>query len=394
MNQRCYYQILEISKTSSEGEIKKAYRKLAMRYHPDRNPDDSQAEDKFKEAAEAYEILSNPQKRQAYDQFGHAGVSGGQGAGAGGFGGGGFSDFGDIFGDIFGGGGFSGQRGPQAGEDLQYELDLSLEDAVSGTNVDIRIPTQNQCGACTGTGAEKGSDVQTCPTCQGQGQVRMQQGFFAVQRTCPACHGQGKIIKTPCKTCRGEGITHGHKTLAVKIPAGVDTGDRIRIQGEGEAGETGAPKGDLYVRIRVKKHKIFQRDGNTLYCELPLSFVTAALGGSIEVPSLNGRASLKIPAGTQSGQRFKLSEKGVKSVRSSRVGDMVVQIHIETPVKLTSEQKGLLKSFEESLQGKHYKQHSPKEHGFFNSVKSFFTGEDDKKTAKKNNKKDNNEPWN
>ena len=386
MSKRDYYEVLGVSKTASEGEIKKAYRKLAMRYHPDRNPDNAEAEDKFKEASEAYEILSDAQKRQAYDQFGHAGVDGS--AGQGGFGGGGFADFGDIFGDIFGGGFGGGHRGPQPGNDLQYELEVSLEDAVAGTNVDIRIPTKEVCDSCEGSGAEPGSDVQTCPTCGGSGQVRVQQGFFAVSRTCPNCHGTGKIVKNPCKSCRGEGYKHSHKTLSVKIPAGVDNGDRIRLQGEGEAGEPGAPHGDLYVRIRVKDHAIFQRDGNTLYCELPLSFASATLGGSIDVPTLNGKASLKIPAGTQSGQRFKLAGKGVKSVRSARVGDMIVQVHIETPVKLTQEQKDLLKAFDESLQGKHHKQHSPKEHNFFDSVKNFFTGEDDDK----NDKKDG--PWN
>lgn len=388
MSKRDYYEVLELSKTASEAEIKKAYRKMAMRYHPDRNPDNKEAENKFKEASEAYEILSDAQKRQAYDQFGHAGVDGS--AGRGGFGGGGFADFGDIFGDIFGGG-FGGgrQRGPQAGADLQYELEVSLEDAVAGTTVDIRIPTKEECDACHGTGAEPGSDVQVCPTCHGQGQVRVQQGFFTVQTTCPTCHGAGKIVKNPCKKCRGEGYTKTSKTLSVKIPAGVDNGDRIRLQGEGEIGEKGAPRGDLYVRIRVKEHKIFERDGNTLYCELPLAFTTAALGGAIDVPTLNGKASLKIPAGTQSGQRFKLSGKGVKSVRTSHVGDMIVQVSVETPVKLTEEQKEILRSFEASLQGKHHKQHSPKEHSFFDSVKSFFTGEDDKKD---DDKKDG--PWN
>lgn len=389
MSKRDYYEVLGVAKTASEGEIKKAYRKLAMKYHPDRNPDDKASEDKFKEASEAYEVLSDAQKRSAFDQFGHAGVDGN--AGQGGFGGGGFADFSDIFGDIFGGGGggFGGRRGPQPGEDLQYELEISLEDAVAGTEVDIRIPTKDICDACDGTGAEPGSEVETCSTCGGHGQVRMQQGFFSVSRTCPTCHGTGKIIKSRCRKCSGEGYTHSHKTLSVNIPAGVDNGDRIRIQGEGEAGEKGAPHGDLYVRIRVKQHPIFKRDGNTLYCELPLSFPSAALGGSIEVPTLNGRANLKVPAGTQSGQRFKLSGKGVKSVRSARVGDMIVEVNIETPVKLTQEQKDLLVAFEESLQGKHHKQHSPKAHSFFDSVKSFFTGEDDKE------RKDKKEgPWN
>lgn len=385
MSKRDYYEVLGVSKTASEGEIKKAYRKMAMKFHPDRNPGDAESETKFKEASEAYEVLSDAQKRAAYDQFGHDGLEGG---GRGGFGGGqGFGGFGDIFEDLFGGGGFGGgRRGPQPGNDLQYELKISLEEAVSGTTVDIRIPTKEICDECDGTGAKSSSDVQTCDTCGGVGQVRMQQGFFSVNTTCPTCHGSGKKIKNPCKKCHGEGYVQDNKTLSVKIPAGVDTGDRIRLQGEGEAGEAGAPKGDLYVRVNVKEHKVFQRDGNTLYCEVPLSFAKAALGGEIDVPTLGGKANLKIPAGTQSGQRFKLSGKGVKSVRSSQIGDMVVRVHIETPVKLTNRQKELLEEFEESLQGKHHKQHSPKAHSWFDSVKSFFTGDEDK-----NNKDD---PWN
>ena len=372
MSKKCYYEVLSVTKTASGPEIKKAYRKLAMKFHPDRNPGDHTAEDKFKEAATAYEVLSDAQKRQAYDQFGHAGVDGS--AGQGGFGGGGFSDFGDIFGDIFGGGGR--RRGPQPGQDLQYEVNLTLEEAVAGKELDVRIPTKDVCEKCEGTGAEAGSSADTCHTCQGTGQVRTQQGFFAVAQTCPTCHGQGKIIKSPCKSCRGEGYKHSNKNLTIKIPAGVNTGDRIRVQGEGEAGELGAPKGDLYVSIRVKKHAIFQRDDNTLYCEMPLSFPTAALGGELEVPTLNGKTILKIPAGTQSGQRFKMAGKGVKSVRSARVGDMIVQVQIETPVKLTKEQKKLMEQLRESLTGKHHKQHSPKESSFFDSVKSFFTSDD------------------
>jgi molecular chaperone DnaJ len=379
MSKRDYYEVLGVAKTASEGELKKAYRKLAMKYHPDRNPDNKEAEDMFKEASEAYEVLSDAQKRATYDQFGHAGLDG-QGGGHGGFGGGGFGGFGDIFDDLFGGGGgFGGRRGPRSGNDLQYDLSISLEDAVAGTTVDIRIPTKEVCSSCDGTGAASSADVKTCSTCGGAGQVRMQQGFFAVNTTCPTCHGAGKEITKPCSSCRGEGYIHDHKTLSVKIPAGVDNGDRIRLQGEGEAGEPGAPNGDLYVRISVKQHKVFERDGNTLYCEVPLSFAKAALGGEIDVPTLGGKASLKIPAGTQSGQRFKLSGKGVKSVRSSALGDMIVRVHIETPVKLTSRQKALLEEFEESLQGKHHKQHSPKAHSWFDSVKSFFTGDDDDK---------------
>jgi molecular chaperone DnaJ len=388
MSKRDYYEILSVAKTASEAEIKKAYRKLAMKFHPDRNPDDPDADHKFKEATQAYEVLSDSKKRAAYDQFGHAGVEGNQGGGgfSGGFGG---ADFGDIFGDIFGGG--FGRRGPQAGDDMQYDLEISLEDAVNGAEVDIRIPREEDCDSCHGSGAEPGTSAQTCPTCGGEGQVRIQQGFFSVARTCPTCHGRGKIIKSPCKKCNGRGTLTKHKTLSVKIPAGVDNGDRIRLQGEGGMGEPGAPRGNLYVRMRVKSHAIFERDGDTLFCELPVSFVTATLGGEMEVPTLNGKARLKIPSGTQSGQRFKLSGKGVKSVRSSRVGDLICQVNIETPVNLTSEQKELLKAFDASLQGKQAHTHSPKSHSFFDAVKSFFTGDDDKADEKSKDKKD---PWN
>ena len=378
---RCYYEVLQVSKTASETEIKKAYRKLAMKFHPDRNPDNPEAEEKFKEINEAYDVLSDAQKRSAYDQFGHAGVDASSG-GAGGFGGG-FGNFSDIFSEFFGGG---FQRGPQPGNDLQYELSITLEEAVNGTTVDIRIPVREICEACHGTGAESGSALETCATCGGQGQVQIQQGFFAIAQTCPTCQGSGKIIKQKCKKCYGEGYLNQHKTLSVKIPAGIDSGDRIRLAGEGEAGEPGAPRGDLYVRIRVKPHEIFQREGNTLFCELPISFTKVALGGTIEVPTLGGRAELKIPAGTQSGQRFKLAGKGVKSVRSNRVGDLIVQVQVETPVKLTSEQKALLEQLEASLEGKPHK-HSPQSHSFLDKVKAFFTGDEQEK------KTNNEEPW-
>jgi molecular chaperone DnaJ len=383
MSKRDYYEILAVARNATEQDIKKAYRKLAMKYHPDRNPDDPDADTKFKDATEAYEVLSDQQKRAAYDQFGHAGVQGG--AQGGGYGGAGFGDaFSDIFGDIFGGGGF-GRRGPRAGDDMQYDLEITLEQAVNGTEVDIRIPYEDNCDACGGSGAEPGTTAQTCHTCGGEGQVRIQQGFFSVARTCPTCHGRGKIIKSPCKKCQGEGIVTKHKTLSVKIPAGVDSGDRIRLQGEGGMGEPGAPRGNLYVRVRVKRHTIFQRDGDSLFCAMPLSFATATLGGEIEVPSLSGKTRLKIPAGTQSGQRFKLAGKGVKSVRSSRVGDLICEVSIETPVKLTSEQKALLKAFDDSLHGKQA-EHSPKSHSFFDAVKAFFTSDDEAETLKKDKK--------
>lgn len=373
MSKRDYYEVLGLSRTASDDEIKRAYKKLAMKYHPDRNPDDASAEDKFKEVKEAYEILSDAQKRSAYDQFGHAGVDSSMGGGGfgGGFGGGGFGGgFGDIFSDIFGGG-RGGYAGPQPGDDLEYRLSLTLEQAVAGTKVDIKVPRRELCDSCHGSGAEAGSSVETCPTCGGHGKVRAQQGFFVVERPCHTCHGKGKIIKKPCKKCHGDGFVQTQKTLTVTIPAGVDDGDRIRLSGQGEAGDPGAPNGDLYVRISLQPHPIFQRQGDMLYCEMPLSFTTAALGGEIEVPTLDGRVNLKIPAGTQTGRKFKITGKGVKSVRSGRQGDLICQVHLETPVNLTSEQQELLRQFETSMSGK-AATHSPKSQTWFDSVKSFF----------------------
>ena len=336
MSKRDYYDVLGVSKNASEAELKKAYRRAAQKHHPDRNPDDKQAEESFKECKEAWEVLSDSQKRAAYDQFGHAGVdpSMGGGAGPGGAGfGGGFNDiFGDVFGDIFGGGRGGGGQRVYRGSDLRYNLDLSLEDAVAGTEVKIRIPTQVSCTECNGSGARKGSSPTQCTTCGGRGQVRMQQGFFSVQQTCPHCRGSGSIITDPCHKCHGKGRVSEHKTLSVKVPAGVDTGDRIRLAGEGEAGESGGPPGDLYVQIQVKEHPIFVREENHLYCEVPISFTTAALGGELEVPTLKGRVNLKIPAETQTGRMFRMRGKGVKPVRGGAVGDLICKVKVETPV--------------------------------------------------------------
>jgi molecular chaperone DnaJ len=366
MAKQDFYETLGVSRTATEAEIKKAYRRMAMKYHPDRNPDNADAEEHFKEAKEAYEILSNSQKRAAYDQFGHAGVD--QSAG-GRQGGGGFSDvFGDVFNDIFGGGG--GQQNYR-GADLRYHLDLSLEDAVAGTTEKIRIPVSVACKTCDGSGAKKGSQPVTCSTCGGHGQVRMQQGFFSVQQACPHCHGTGQMIKDPCNDCHGEGQVQEHKTLSVKVPAGVDTGDRIRLSGEGEAGAGGAGAGDLYVEVQVKRHDVFTRDGSNLFCDVPLSFVAATLGGDITVPTLSGKANLKVPEGTQTGQQFRLRAKGVKSVRGGPVGDLMCRVIVETPVKLSKKQKELLQEFEKTLQGSGSK-HSPKHSSWLDAVKKFF----------------------
>ena len=371
MSKRDYYEVLGVSKTATTLEIKKAYRKLAMKYHPDRNPG-KEAEEKFKEAKEAYEVLSDEQKRAAFDQFGHAGVDPAAGAGAGGFGGGSFSDiFGDVFGDIFGGGRSQGGPRAQRGADMGYNLELSLEEAVKGTTVKIRIPTLDTCEACGGSGAKKGSSPKTCGTCGGAGQVRMQQGFFIAQQTCPTCHGRGSVVDDPCAQCHGQGRVKKHKTLSVDVPAGVDSGDRIRLAGEGEAGELGGPPGDLYVQIAVKEHPIFQREDANLYCEVPIAFTTAALGGELEVPTLEGKVNLKIPAGTQTHKLFRIRGKGVKPVRGGAVGDLLCRVVLETPVHLSNEQKELLERLDESLRGGGSK-HSPNTHSWLDGVKKFF----------------------
>ncbi|MEZ8144512.1 molecular chaperone DnaJ [Enterovibrio norvegicus FF-33] len=375
MSKRDFYEVLGVSRDASERDIKKAYKRLAMKYHPDKNPGDETATDKFKEVKLAYEILTDAQKRAAYDQYGHAAFE--QGGGGGGFGGGGnadFSDiFGDVFGDIFGGGGRrGGQARAQRGADLRYNMELTLEEAVRGVSKEIDVPTYVSCDPCGGSGAKPGSSPQTCGTCHGQGQVQMRQGFFAVQQTCPTCHGRGKIIKDPCDSCHGQGRVQKTKTLSVKIPAGVDTGDRIRLTGEGEAGEYGAPAGDLYVQVHVRDHHIFTRDGNNLYCEVPVSFTMAALGGEVEVPTLDGRVSLKVPTETQTGRMFRMRGKGVQSVRGGGLGDLICKLVVETPVNLSNKQKELLREFEETLGGSAAKKHKPKSEGFFDGVKKFF----------------------
>ena len=374
MSNRDYYEILGVQKNASDAELKKAYKRLAMKFHPDRNQDNKEeSEAKFKEAKEAYDILSDAQKRAAYDQFGHAGVNQSAGMGGAGAGGGSFSDiFGDVFGDIFGGagGGHGGQR-VYRGADLRYNLELDLEEAVRGTTVNIRVPTYVACDECGGSGAKKGTSPTTCTTCGGHGQVRMQQGFFSLQQTCPRCQGTGKMISDPCGKCHGQGRVEKNKTLSVKVPAGVDNGDRIRLSGEGEAGENGGPAGDLYVQVSVREHKIFQRDANDLYCEVPIAITTATLGGELDVPTLNGRVKLKIPAETQSGKMFRLRGKGVKSVRGSTTGDLMCRVVVETPVNLTKKQKELLEELEKSLATDSVN-HSPKASSWLDGVKKFF----------------------
>jgi molecular chaperone DnaJ len=372
MSKRDYYEILGVARDSSEKDIKKAYRRVAMKFHPDRNPDDKDSEEKFKEASEAYEILSDSQKRSAYDQYGHDAVSGNAGAGGFGGGNGNFGDiFGDVFGDIFGGGGGGGRsRGPARGSDLRYNLDVDLEEAVKGTEVKIRVPTLVSCEPCNGSGAKKGSSPVTCTTCGGIGQVRMQQGFFSVQQTCPNCRGKGKMISDPCNSCHGQGLKEETKTLSVKVPPGVDTGDRIRLTGEGEAGPDGGPSGDLFVQINVRAHSIFERDGKNLYCEVPISITDASLGGDLEVPTLDGRVKLKIPEETQTGKLFRLRGKGVAPVRGGSTGDLLCRVVIETPVNLTKNQKELLSQLQESFEKEGNQ--SPRKSSWFEGVKNFF----------------------
>ena len=377
MSKRDFYEVLGVNRDAADDEIKKAYRKLAMKHHPDRNPDNPKAEEHFKEAKEAYEILSDPQKRAAYDQYGHAGVDpqAGMGGGFGGAGmGGGFADaFGGIFDEIFGGrGGGHGRSNIYRGADLRYNLEITLEQAAFGTETKIRIPTMEECETCHGSGAKPGTQPQTCPPCSGSGQVRLQQGFFSIQQTCPKCHGTGRIIPEPCKDCHGAGRVKQHKTLAVKIPAGVDEGDRIRLTGEGEHGVNGGPPGDLYVQIHLKPHPVFQREHNDLHCEMPISFTTAALGGEIEITTLDGVAKIKIPAETQSGKVFRLRGKGIKGVRSSGHGDLMCHVAVETPVNLTERQKELLRELEE-ISSSNSGKHNPRAKSWMDRVKDFFS---------------------
>ncbi|WP_394143001.1 molecular chaperone DnaJ [Burkholderia multivorans] len=371
MAKRDYYEVLGVAKNASDDEIKKAYRKLAMKYHPDRNPDNKDAEEHFKEVKEAYEMLSDSQKRAAYDQYGHAGVDPNMGgAGAQGFGG-----FADAFGDIFGqaAGGRGGRGGPQVyrGADLRYSMEITLEQAAHGYDTQIRVPSWVSCEVCHGSGAKPGTKPETCPTCHGQGTVRMSQGFFSIQQTCPKCHGTGTYIPEPCAHCHGSGKVKETKTLEVKIPAGIDDGMRIRSAGNGEPGINGGPPGDLYVEIHIKPHAVFERDGDDLHCQMPIPFTTAALGGEIEVPTLAGRATFPVPEGTQSGKTFRLRGKGIKGLRSSIAGDLYVHVQVETPVKLTDHQRDLLKQFEKSL-AEGGARHSPQSKSWFDRVKSFF----------------------
>lgn len=369
MSKRDYYEVLGVSRNASDEELKKAYRRCAMKYHPDRNPGDKAAEAAFKECKEAYEVLSDGGRRRLYDQHGHAAFEHGMGGGNAGPG---FADMGDIFGDIFGnifGGGR--QQGPRRGADVGYVMELDLEEAVAGVEKTIHIPTLAVCEPCKGSGSEDGR-VETCSTCHGRGQVRMQRGPFMMQAPCPHCDGSGKTIAHPCKHCSGNGRVHDEKTLQVRIPAGVDNGDRIRLAGEGEAGPAGAPPGDLYVEVRVRPHPIFERDGDDLHCEVPIRISQAALGDSVRVPTLGGEVELRIPAETQSGRVFRLRDRGVKSVRSRHPGDLYCKVVVETPVNITAEQRELLEKFEATFTGENARRHSPKSSTFLDGVKGFW----------------------
>ena len=378
MAKRDFYEILGVPKNASDEDIKKSYRKLAMKFHPDRNQGEAAkaAEEKFKEAKEAYEMLSDPQKRTAYDQYGHAGVDpnmrqGGMGDG---FSGGFAEAFGDIFGDMFNQGRARGAGGRQVyrGSDLSYAMEVTLEEAAKGKDAQIRIPSWDSCETCRGSGAKPGTQVKSCASCNGAGVVQMRQGFFSVQQTCPHCQGSGKVIPEPCTTCMGQGRIKRQKTLEVKIPAGIDDGMRIRSAGNGEPGTNGGPAGDLYIEIRMRKHEIFERDGDDLHCNVPISMVTAALGGEIEVPTLTGKAAIDIPEGTQSGKQFRLRGMGIKGVRSSYPGDLYCHITVETPVKLSEHQRKLLRELEDSLK-KGGAKHSPSEDSWTDRLKHFFS---------------------
>ena len=372
MSKRDYYEVLGVARNASDEEVKKAYRRSAMKHHPDRNPGDKGAEAAFKECKEAYEVLSDGGKRRLYDQHGHAAFEHGMGGGnAGpGFGGADMGDiFGDIFGNIFGGGG--GRQAPRRGADVGYVMELDLEEAVAGIEKRIEIPSLAECQPCKGSGSADGK-IDTCGTCHGRGQVRMQRGPFAMQAPCPHCGGSGKAIANPCQTCDGAGRVEEDKTLSVKIPAGVDNGDRIRLAGEGEAGPAGSPPGDLYVEVRVRPHPIFERDGDDLHCEVPIRISQAALGDIVRVPTLGGEVELRIPAETQSGRVFRLRDRGVKSVRSRAPGDLYCKVAVETPVNLTPEQRTLLEQFEASFTGEDARRHSPKSATFLDGVRGFW----------------------
>ena len=384
MSKRDYYEVLGVAKGASDDEIKKAYRKLAMKFHPDRvstlpDAEKKKAEDKFKELQEAYAVLSDAEKKQMYDQFGHAGVGGNSASG--GFGGGGaagFEDIFDVFGEMFGGGRRGGSQRHNAamrGNDLEYNIQISLEESAFGCEKEIKFPRTEKCTTCDGKGSKNPEDVHTCNTCKGAGQVRFAQGFFSVQQPCPECHGRGKTIKNPCGNCRGSGLVKENRQVKVTIPAGIDNGSTLRLTGEGEAGLNGGPNGDLYVHVAVKQHKVFTRQGKDLHCEVPISFVTAALGGEVDVPTIDSKTvKLKIPEGTQTNQVLRIREKGVKSLRGVTSGDLYCHIYVETPVKSTEAQKDLIRQFGEASGGQN-SAHHPKTKSFFDKMKDFFAGE-------------------